>query len=169
MNRSFDVRAGRTALAISMLIAAGVHAGSAAAQQSYSSIVCRAGTITPLAKGEDMVSFAIDHRGIVLPNDDNSGFANHTQRCVGSVAIIRGVSKGSGLCRNVDPATGDFVLVEWSSNGKPGTGTFRYVYGTGKWKGISGGGEYQPVAATRPVDGGTYQNCIRTKGSHTVP
>jgi hypothetical protein len=169
MKRSFDVGRARTALAAGMLIAAGICPGSAAAQQSYSSVVCRAGTVIPLAKAEGMVSFAIDHRGIVLPHEDNSGFANHTQRCVGSVAIIRGVSKGSGYCRNVDPETGDLILVEWNSNGKPGTGTFRYVYGTGKWKGISGGGEYQPVATTRAVDGGTYQNCIKTQGSYTVP
>ena len=107
--------------------------------------------------------------GIVLAQGDNKDFDNQTQHCVGAVAIIRGVSKGSGYCRNVDAATGDLVLVEWEANGKPGTGTFRYVYGTGKWKGITGRGEYQPAAATRPVAAGTYQNCIRTKATYTVP
>ena len=162
-------RSSRKTLAAGMLVVLCAYAGGAAAQQAYSSIVCRAGTVTPLAKGDDMVSFAIDHRGIVVAEGDNSPFANHTQRCMGSVAILRGVSKGSGYCRNVDPASGDFVLVEWNADGKPGTGTFRYVYGTGKWKGITGGGEYVPVAATRPVDAGTYQNCIRTKGTYAVP
>lgn len=168
MKRSVDTEKAGKAVCLSVLFAASAIAGTAAAQQSYSSTVCRAGTVVPLAKAEDMVSFAIDHRGIVLPEADNP-FGNQTQRCVGSVAIVRGVSKGSGYCRNLDPATGDFILVEWSANGKPGTGTFRYVYGTGKWKGITGGGEYQQVATTRPVDGGTYQNCITSKGSYTVP
>ena len=169
MKRTRGLAIARKALAAGMLVGVAAYAGSAVAQQEHSNIVCRAGNITGLAKAEDMVSYAIEHRGIVLAQGDNKDFDNQTQHCVGAVAIIRGVSTGSGYCRNVDAATGDLVLVEWEASGKPGTGTFRYVYGTGKWKGITGRGEYQPVAATRPVGPGTYQNCIRAKATYTVP
>jgi hypothetical protein len=116
-----------------------------------------------------MLSFGLEHRGVVLAEGDNKAFDNQTQHCVGSVTITRGVSKGSGVCKNVDAATGDFVLLEWDANGKPGAGTFRYVYGTGKWKGITGSGTYQSLAATRPIGPGTYQNCIRGKATYSVP
>jgi hypothetical protein len=169
MNRTRNSRNARKVLVGGVLVAIAAYGGSVVAQEKHSNIICRAGTVTGLAKTDDMVSYAIDHRGVVLAQGDNKAFDNQTQHCVGSVTIIRGVSSGSGYCRNVDPATGDFVLVEWSGSGKPGIGTFRYVYGTGKWKGISGSGEYQPLAATRPIGAGTYQNCIRATATYTVP
>lgn len=156
-------------LAAGVLVAVASYAGSVAAQETHSSIVCRAGTVIGLAKTEDMVSFGLEHRGVVLAEGANKSFDNQTQHCVGSVTITRGVSKGSGYCKNMDAATGDFVLLEWDANGKPGTGTFRYVYGTGKWKGITGSGEYQSLAPTRPISPGTYQNCIRGKATYSVP
>lgn len=140
-----------------------------AQQQSFSNLACRAGTVSNLAKGEDMVAFAIDQRGILLAEDAAKAFHNFTQRCVGSVAIVRGKASGGGFCRLVDPSNGDMYVIEWTASEKPGIGTFKFLSGTGKWKGISGSGEYQPVAQTRPVDEGTYQNCVRNTGTFSVP
>ena len=46
---------------------------------------------------------------------------------------------------------------------------YTYIGGTGKWKGISGSGEYELVAPTRPLAEGTYQNCVRTKDTFKLP
>lgn len=156
-------------LGTSILVGICLYAGGAVAQQSFSSLTCRAGTISGLAKAEDMVVYGIDQRGVTLAEDAAKAFDNYTQRCIGSVAIIRGKPTGSGFCRNVDPANGDATIVEWASGTKPGTGTFKFIGGTGKWKGISGGGDYRAAAVTRPVDEGTYQNCISVKGTFSVP
>ncbi|MGH8222038.1 MAG: hypothetical protein ACREQZ_03605 [Woeseiaceae bacterium] len=157
------------ALAPVMLLAVCSYAGSAAAQQSFSALVCRAGTITGIAKAQDLVVFGIDQRGIILADDAAKTFDNNTQRCIGSIAVIRGKSSGGGFCRSVDPASGDTTISEWTSAEKPGTGTFKYLSGTGKWKGITGGGDYHTAAVTRPIDEGTYQNCVRVKGMLSVP
>lgn len=169
MKRNHAMTRVRKALAASILVALGAYAGGAAAQQSFSSLTCRAGTVSGLAKGQDMVVFSLEHRGVSLAQEEPKTFDNYTQRCMGTVAIVRGIAKGSGFCRNVDPANGDITVVEWTTGEKMGAGTFRFIYGTGKWKGITGGGEYQSTGATRPVDDGTYQNCVRTKGTFSVP
>jgi hypothetical protein len=159
----------RKALACGILLGLCGYGGSVAAQQSFSNLTCRAGTITGIAKAQDLVVFSIDQRGIMLADDAAKTFNNNTQRCIGSIAVIRGKSSGGGFCRSVDAATGDTTVSEWTSAEKPGTGTFKFLFGTGKWNGITGGGDYQTAAVTRPVDDGTYQNCVRVKGSFAVP
>lgn len=159
----------RNALACATLLGLCTYAATVAAQQSFSSLTCRAGTVSGLVKSEDMVAFGIDQRGISLADDPAKTFNNYTQRCIGSVAVVRGKASGSGFCKNVDPANGDMTIIEWTASEKPGIGTFKFLSGTGKWKGISGGGDYQQAAVTRPVDDGTYQNCVRVKGSFSVP
>ena len=157
----------KPAIGASILLGVGLYAGAATAQQSFSNLTCRAGTVSTLAKGEDILASSIDQRGVNIP--EGGPFDNYTQRCIGSLAVLRGKPTGGGFCRNVDPANGDFTLVEWTSGDKPGMGTFKFLGGTGKWKGITGGGDYGTVAPTRPVDDGTYQNCVRVKGKFSVP
>lgn len=144
-------------------------AGVAYAQQSYDQMTCRAGTMTVLAKSDDMVVWSLDHRGVTQSMEAKGPFDGSTQRCIGVVASIAGKVSANGWCRNVDAKTGDMTLVDWVASDKPGAGTFTFRYGTGKWKGITGGGTYAPVGPTRPVDEGTYQNCVRIKGTMTVP
>jgi hypothetical protein len=60
-------------------------------------------------------------------------------------------------------------VADWANSGKPGHGTWNYRYGSGKFKGITGGGTYQSLGQTRPVEAGTYQNCVRVKGTMKLP
>lgn len=141
--------------------------GSAFAQQSYESTTCRAGTVTVLAQADKIFVWQLDHRGVTLsPGGPFDGF---TQRCIGTVANVEGKIAANGWCRNVDPKTGDWTLIDWTGSDKPGHGTFSYRQGTGKWQGITGGGTYEPVGATKPVEPGTYQNCNRAKGTFKLP
>jgi hypothetical protein len=139
------------------------------AQQSFDDTTCRAGTPTVIAKSDDMLLTSVDHRGITRSNTGNKIFENVTQHCIGTVFNIAGKRGGSGWCKSVNPSNGDVNLVEWIAGEKQGEGTFKFVYGTGKWKGISGGGTYESSGAARPVDEGTYQNCVRVKGTVTIP
>ncbi len=158
----------RKALLCSTVIAASGFIGNAVAFES-SSIACRSGTVTVLSKTEDTFIYSVAHRGIVLAQDAAKTFDNFTHECVGTMAVVRGKNSGGGFCRYVDPATGDLIFGAWTVGDKPGTGTYTYIGGTGKWKGISGSGEYQTVAPTRTVAEGTYQNCIRSKDTFTLP
>lgn len=146
----------------------GASLAQAQAQQSYEHVICRAGTMTVLAQADKVVVWALDHRGVYVTTR-GVAFDGFTQRCVGVIASIEGKNSGSGYCRSVDPKTGDWTVVDWTAADKPGFGTYAFRYGTGKWKGVTGGGTFEPVGPTRPVDPGTYQNCSRIKGTFSLP
>lgn len=154
-----------TAVLITTLLAT----GAARAQQAFDVTICRAGTVTVLAQADGLIVSAIDQRGVAVSTGAKSPFDGITQRCMGVVANIAGKASGSGWCRSVDPKSGDWYVVDWTSSDKPGFGTFAYRHGIGKWKGITGGGTYEPLEQTRPVDPGTYQNCNRSKGTFSIP
>lgn len=123
--------------------------------------------MTVLAKEEKTIIWSLDQRGVTQSNGVFNGF---TQRCMGVVANFDGKISANGWCRNVDPKTGDWTVNDWTASAdKPGAGTFSIRHGTGKWKGITGGGTYESTGQTRPVEEGTYQNCVRVKGTYTVP
>lgn len=145
-----------------------VASGAASAQQALDQVTCRAGTINVLAQADKLIVWQLDHRGVTRsgPGDQFDGF---TQRCIGNVAGIEGKIAANGWCRNVDPKTGDWTLVTWTGSDKPGHGTWEYQHGTGKWKGVTGGGTYEPLGPTKPVEPGTYQNCVRVKGTYRLP
>ena len=143
--------------------------GTAHAQQAFDQTTCRAGTMTVLAKAEKMIVWSLDHRGVTQSIDAGKLFDGATQRCIGTVANIDGKVSANGWCRNVDLKTGDWNVIDWVASDKPGSGTFSFRYGTGKWQGITGGGTYEPAGQSRPVDDGTYQNCVRVKGTVKLP
>jgi len=146
-------------------LAALLASGASYAQQSYENMTCRAGTVTMIAQAEKLFVWALDHRGVTQSKDPSDPFHGFTQRCVGTVANVEGKLSANGWCRSVDPKTGDWTLVDWTGSDKPGHGTWSFRYGTGKWKGASGGGTYEPTGPTRPVEAGTYQNCVIIKGT----
>jgi len=145
--------------------------GSAAAhaQQSHEYMTCRAGTVSVLAQADKMIVWTLDHHGVSTSDDPKSPFHGFTQRCVGVVGNIEGAAAANGWCKNVDPSTGDWTVVDWTGSGKPGHGTWSFRYGSGKWKGVTGGGTYEPIGPTKPVTPGTYQNCVRIKGTMKLP
>ncbi len=168
MTPVLETRRGKAAAFCSTLLGMSLYTAPAVAQQSFASIDCRSGTVSMLAKSEDITLYTLDHKGISRSQHESKLFDNWTQRCVGAIAVIGGKTTGNGWCKQIDPANGDITVIGWTSE-KPGFGTWRFVYGTGKWKGISGGGDYQLVAPTRAVEDGTYQNCVNVKGSVAVP
>jgi hypothetical protein len=154
----------RTLLACAALLVS----GTAFAQHTVEHMTCRAGTINPLAQADKLIVWQLDHRGVTQAGAGDP-FDGFTQRCIGTVANVEGRLAANGWCRNVDPKTGDWTLVTWTGSDKPGHGTWSFQYGSGKWKGISGGGTYEPMGATKPIEPGTYQNCVRIKGTYKLP
>lgn len=149
-------------------IAALLSAGALHAQQALDHVTCRAGTLSALAQADKLVVWQLDHRGVTRAADANDPFDGFTQRCIGTIANVEGKLAANGWCRNVDPKTGDWTLASWTGSDKPGVGTWAFHYGVGKWKGITGGGTYEVMGPTRPVEAGTYQNCARVKGTMTL-
>jgi hypothetical protein len=43
-----------------------------------------------------------------------------------------------------------------------------YIYGTGKWKGVKGGGTVKYVTNGKPIVEGNFQSCIEVSGTYEV-
>jgi hypothetical protein len=61
-------------------------------------------------------------------------------RCIGQEAMVAGIYRGGGSCTETD-SDGDKIFISWESD------AFTLIGGTGKYKGITGGGtsKYEPV------------------------
>jgi len=144
-------------------------AGPALAQQNVDQTWCRAGTLSTLAKDEKLIVWSLDHHGVSRARDPKDPLDAATQRCIGVLAVIDGKTVGNGWCKVMDSQSGDWWLVDWATADKPGHGTWSYRHGSGKYKGVTGGGTYQSLGQTRPIEAGTYQNCVRVTGTMKLP
>lgn len=155
--------------AAALLGGLGLCFASVAASQSTDHRQCRAGTASVLAQDGKKIVMLLDHHGVGQGTDAKDPFHNSTQRCVGVLANFDGSVTANGWCKQVHPQTGDWLILDWANGGKPGSGTWTVRHGVGKWQGASGGGTYQSLGQTRPIEVGTYQNCIRVQGVLKLP
>jgi hypothetical protein len=71
--------------------------------------------------------------GLLRSEKEGGPFDKTFMRCIGQGALIAGAYKNSGTCTETDK-DGDKIFITFE------TGTFTFVSGTGKYKGITGGG-----------------------------
>ena len=88
--------------------------------------------------------------------DDDSWYAFPTY----VISVLAWIGSFVGVAR---------FFVEWTGSGKRGEGTWKYLYGKGKLKGITGGGNWMVVKRGKSVAKGTFQNCIRVTGTFDLP
>jgi hypothetical protein len=142
---------------------------SLAMAQSTDHTQCRAGTASVLAQDGKKIVMLLDHRGVGQSADAKDPFHGSTQRCIGVLANLDGNVTANGWCKQINPQTGDWLVLDWANGGKPGAGTWTVRHGVGKWQGVTGGGTYESLGATRPYEPGTYQNCVRVQGALKLP
>jgi hypothetical protein len=68
-------------------------------------------------------------------------------------------------------ADGDLIFTETTTLGprvKPDW-KLKFLYGTGKWKGITGGGDVVPITRRSPLAEGTYRGCYSIRGTFELP
>lgn len=71
--------------------------------------------------------------GIIRNEKDGGPFDKSFIRCIGVEAMVAGQFWDNGTCTETDK-DGDKIFITY------GVGTFTYIGGTGKYKGITGGG-----------------------------
>ena len=131
-----------------------------AEKKSGEALICRSGNVTLLFASKEATIFAVDQKGIFVKTGT-------TQSCNGTISIIAGKFVGGGYCKNMD-SDGDITLTSWTLL-KRGEGTFTFLHGTGKWKGVTGGGEFKTVKRGKPIAKGTYQNCGKSTFTYELP
>ena len=129
---------------------------------------CRSGDVSILSASKELTVLSFELKGIDQGLDGDTTFENFTHRCMGIQRIKGGEVWSVGNCKYMDP-DGDFFIVEWDgqSGGKPLP--WQYIQGTGKWKGIKGGGTAQGVTEGKPIADGTFQSCTKIIGTYELP
>jgi hypothetical protein len=109
-------------------------------------VACYVGEGTFMAASKDSTFGSIRHNGLrFTPTEGALGDAS-TMDCVFQASIdAKGIS-GPGFCVSAD-ADGDKMSLDFTDNN--GLGKWKFLGGTGKYAGITGGGEYKPCASSR--------------------
>jgi hypothetical protein len=137
-----------------------------AADHAYDFVACTHGRRIALEATADIQAFGIESWGVVASSTTKE-WEGASTRCVGYLRMIGGKPVGKGVCKWVmasgDTGVGEF---EYPPNGAP---TWNWLTGTGRLKGIGGGGTFQQVIGGAPIDPGTGQSCRRDWGTYTLP
>jgi hypothetical protein len=134
-------------------------------QQPMDMISCGDAKTTTIVSGQELTIMSVEARGINLDNLASKAFDNMTYHTVGIYKVEGGKVTGTMYSKYLDPS-GDFLVVEISQVGMERD--WKYLYGTGKWKGVTGGGKAIPFTKGQPVSPGTIQNCTKITGTYEL-
>ncbi len=136
------------------------------AEESYNMTSCWSGDVTLLSASEELVIYSYDLKGVARKNDANEAFHNWSFQIIGTAKIESGKSSSLYYGKWLSPE-GDMVFGEGDRNGEEGT--WKFISGTGKYKGITGGGTNEIVPNIKPIVKGTTQGCSIAKGTFKLP
>jgi len=138
------------------------------AEQIYDVNACVSFDMKALVKSQEITIVTYDCKGIMRSNDKSMVFDNCTIHGQG-VVLYEGKNKTVyGFLKYLDP-DGDFVIFRFTQNPGEKEATTTLLAGTGKWKGVAGGGKAIRITKGKPVAAGTAQFCNRHKGTFTLP
>jgi hypothetical protein len=137
----------------------------AQAQQPMDMMSCGDSLTTIIVSTPEFTIMGIEGKGINLDNLASKAFDNMTYHMVGVLKVESGKLAGTLYSKYMDPS-GDFVVVEISQVGMERD--WRYLYGTGKWKGVTGGGKAFPFTKGKPISPGTSQSCAKITGTYEL-
>ncbi len=151
-----------------LILAPGPLNPDAYAEQGYDVDVCFSLEFTPLIKSPEITIVTFDGKGIMRSNGDSKVFDNCTVHSQG-VHVFEG--KGGTIyayMKYLDPG-GDFVIFRYTQSPGEKAATTTIMMGTGKWKGVTGGGKATRTARGKPVATGLVQACNKHTGTFTLP
>ena len=141
---------------------------AASAEQVYDVDACVSMELSTLVRSQEITILAWDAKGIMRSNNEGKVFDNCTVHSQG-VTSTEGKNRTIyGYMKYLDP-DGDFVIFRYTLNPGEKAATTTLMFGTCKWKGITGGGKAKRIAGGKPVAEGTIQFCNNHKGTFTVP
>ncbi len=139
--------------------------GVAQAAQPIDCTLCSNMTMTTIVQSEDLTIMGYESKGIVLDNTESKFWDSDTVHGVGIMKIEKGKLTGSFINKHVNPS-GDFYVLEGSIVGNEIY--WKFIYGTGKFTGITGGGKSIRLTKGRPVAPGTSQSCTKVTGTYEL-
>lgn len=124
------------------------------AQIPFDIMHCSHGMIEPISSGRPLTIYKWEQVGTATSNHENRVFENFTGFCMGVRNDSNGKSQNMGYCKFED-SDGDTFFVEL--NVVPPEWDWKFLGGTGKWKGITGIGQRQLMGCGRAIEDGWYQ------------
>ncbi|NWG04636.1 MAG: hypothetical protein HXY44_17425 [Syntrophaceae bacterium] len=147
---------------------------TAQAQQPFDITDYWYATVTPLSADPELTIFHSDVKGVVHDNLESKTFDRMTSHCLRLGRISAGKMSWTTYSKFTDP-DGDFFIMEGSAEGVLASAqesSFKFLFGTGKWKGISGGGKSKFIFMTRgkqQINPTTVQGFLRMTGTFELP
>lgn len=142
--------------------------GTGSATMMYS------GTFKMFSPDENHQIVTYENTGVLVSDNGKGPFNNMSTHNVGTIYFENGVGKLLGYVTCTDP-DGDKVVIEIKeTNAKPApapdgnSGTGKYLYGTGKFAGITGTTQYKRWYFY-PAIKDTYQAISKSKSSWKIP
>ena len=151
-----------------ILIGSGPTNPARCAEQDYDVTPCVSMDITPLVQSQEITIVSIEGKGIMRSNIESKVFDNCTVQVQG-VMLLEGQNRTVHTYMKYLAPDGDFVIFQFIQNPGEKEATTMLLAGTGKWKGIKGGGKAVTITQGKPVAPGTSQFCNTHKGKFTLP
>ena len=127
---------------------------------------CWGGKSTTIVHSKDYVAAGLHMTGTSRSNVDGGAFDQMSLECVGVFRSEKGAPTADAVCEYLDK-DGDKLLGYAERTGVAG-GKWRFVSGTGKYAGISGGGEYEYLGRFPRIRDGHVQGCNRAAGNYEL-
>jgi len=137
-----------------------------AAETPYDFVACFSYKVTPVETTADITAVGLEGWGIVASSTTKE-WENATAHGVYVNWSMGGKAGGKSLLKWLT-AAGDTIVGQADVTGT-GEGTWAFLSGTGKLKGIQGGGWWKAVSAAKPIVQGTAQSCHHIWGKYTLP
>jgi len=137
----------------------------AQAEQPYDITSCHSGTIKMLYSSKEMTILSGEGWGIITSNHENKAFDNCTFHVMTLIQVMGEKITETGYYKLMDP-DGDLVMAETTRIGTESIS--RFLHGTGKYKGITGGGKSQRIVFGR-IPPNTAAACSRSVGTFKLP
>ena len=138
---------------------------TAKAQQPIDMVSCASNQVTTIVSSEELTIMAVEGKGINMDNLPSKIYDSMTFHGGGVLKIEKGKISGTLYYKYMDPS-GDFLVVEVSQVGMERE--WKYLQGTGKWKGITGSGKAIYITKGRPIVPGTSQGCMKITGTYEL-
>jgi hypothetical protein len=154
----------RATASIAMLLSLFAHP-AAAQEGSYDIKGCGTSEATVIDKVGDVVILQSVTRGMVDSATPGAAFDKTTYECRAVLNASPAGAEFNNRCVFVDK---DGHKTVGASAGTPKGWQWKFIGGTGKWEGITGGGASQPDVAYARFSPSVTGSCWRSKGTFTV-
>jgi len=140
----------------------------AEAEETFHIMGCSSGMFTTLSESKALTVHNIVGKGIAWGITGNKAFDNMTWQFVAVLRTMDGNTIGMGYYKFTTPDGDNFVLEGTGDTVLEG-GTWKFLHGTGKWKGATGHATGKFIVRGKPVTLESEQYWCRVIGTIQLP